>query len=136
MNLIAGLLMMITLWQPQQSDLCPNAPLPRLTIGERAEVAPGISQLRLRALPAVGTGEVLLLFAGYEFEVLAGPSCNGGYSWWRIKLDSGASGWVAEGTWTQYFLRPVEPSTNRCEQNDVPWLHLLLTATCRVMAGL
>ncbi len=133
MNLMASILLLLTVWQPGNAALCPDAPLPRLSVGDRAEVAPDIDRLRLRALPAVGTGEVRLLYTGNQFDVLAGPSCNGGYTWWRVVLDDETSGWVAEGTWEEYYLRPLDRSTTICELTDLPWLHLLVTATCRVM---
>jgi hypothetical protein len=124
---------MVSFWLPRFSELCPNAPLPRLSVGERGTVAPGIDRLRLRALPAVGTGEVQLLYAGNQFEIIAGPSCNGGFVWWRVSVDNGGSGWVAEGTWTEYYLQPLERSTGVCERVDLPWAHLLVTAACKII---
>ena len=114
--------------------ICPDAPLPRLIVGAQGEVAPGIDRLRLRALPAVGTGEVGLLYAGNVFEVISGPSCNGGYAWWRVVLEEGTTGWVAEGDWQQYYLRPISDAPRTlCQQADAPWLHLLLTSACSLM---
>ena len=115
-----------------QAKICPDAPLPRLKIGEVGEVAPDIDRLNLRALPAVGTGEVRLLYSGNQFEVIGGPSCNGGYSWWRVELSTGETGWVAEGAWDAYYLRPVIDDEARtiCNSAQTPWLHLLATAAC------
>jgi hypothetical protein len=110
-------------------DYCPGAPPPRLEIGMPAEVAPTIDRLRLRLLPAVGTGEQRLLWAATPFEVLAGPSCNGGYVWWRIQLADGVTGWVAEGTWSEYYIQPREPQTI-CQRIESPWLQMLLTPLC------
>ena len=121
-----------------QTKLCPDAPLPRLAVGMRAEVAPAIDRLRLRFLPAVGTGEVGLLYSNNQFEVLDGPSCNGGYSWWRVELDSGVRGWLAEGNWQTYFVRPLladEPRTF-CNSAEAPWLHLLITFGCSLLEGM
>jgi hypothetical protein len=121
-------------WAQADVTLCPNAPLPRLIAGEQGEVAPGIDRLRLRALPAVGTGEVGVLYAGNEFEIIAGPSCNGGYVWWRVALDEGTTGWVAEGDWQQYYLRPVSDTPRPlCQRADAPMLHLLLTSACSLI---
>ncbi|MBZ0303312.1 MAG: SH3 domain-containing protein, partial [Anaerolineae bacterium] len=115
---------------------CPDAPLPRLMVGEQAAVAPGVDRLRLRALPAVRAGEIRLLYAGRTFEVLAGPSCNGGYNWWRVQTAEGMSGWVAEGTWEQYYLRPVrEAPVPLCQRAETPIAHLLLTIACRLLSG-
>ncbi len=119
-----------------KTNICANAPLPRLEAGERGEVAPGIDRLRLRALPAVGTGEVGLLHAGNSFEVIAGPSCNGGFAWWRVALADSTTGWVAEGDWTLYYLRPVSDAPQPlCKRADAPWLHLLLTAGCTLLGA-
>ncbi len=116
-------------------QFCVDAPLPRLEIGMRGEVAPGIDRLRLRALPAVGTGEVQLLYGGNPFEVLAGPSCNGGFRWWRVVLDDGSTGWVAEGTWEEYYLRPVSNTPlPLCKRAETPWLHLIVTTVCTLLS--
>lgn len=116
--------------------ICSNAPLPRLQIGEAGEVAPGIDRLRLRALPAVGTGEVGMLRAGHSFEVIAGPSCNGGYAWWRVILQNGTTGWVAEGDWEVYYLRPASTEPRPfCQRPDAPWLYLLVRAGCALLGA-
>lgn len=122
---------------PTQVKLCPDAPLPRLEVGMRGEVASGVDRLRLRHLPAVGTGEVGLLYSGNAFTVIDGPSCNGGYSWWRVELDSGVAGWLAEGTWTTYYVRPVieEEARTLCNSAEAPWLHLLVSFGCRLLSG-
>ena len=132
------LLISLLLAQPSPADttLCPGAPLPRLRPGQAGEVI--VDSLNLRMLPAVGTGEVRRLYTGTPFEVLAGPSCNGGYSWWRIELDGGVTGWVAEGTWTAYYLRPVPAEgapASLCQQAESPWLHLLVTTACTLLGA-
>lgn len=134
---VIGMLMILAGPAMAQDKFCPDAPLPRLVIGGQGEVAPGIDRLRLRALPAVGTGEVRLLYAGNVFEVLAGPSCNGGLSWWRVELDGGTSGWVAEGTWLEYYVRPVSDIPRGvCDRAEIPWLHLLVQASCKLSGAM
>jgi uncharacterized protein YgiM (DUF1202 family) len=86
---------------------CPHAPRTRLQVGMAAVVAPGIGVLNLRALPAVDTGIETQISAGMEMTVLSGPSCNGNINWWRVELESGLRGWVAEGTWELYFVIPA-----------------------------
>jgi hypothetical protein len=86
---------------------CPHAPRPRLSIGATAVVGNGTRRLNLRALPAVDTGVEKLLNAGSTLTVLTGPSCNGGYNWWRVETAKGDRGWVAEGDWEAYFVVPV-----------------------------
>jgi hypothetical protein len=137
MNTFAVILLISAVFASPRTEPCPDAPLPRLQVGVRGEVAPGINRLRLRLLPAVGTGEVHLLYAGNQFEVLAGPSCNGGYNWWRVALDSGETGWAAEGTWAEYFLRPLnDENRTLCECAEAPWLHLLMTVICTLLRGI
>jgi hypothetical protein len=113
---------------PQDEDPCRYPPPTRLAVGDRAEVSAGIDRLRLRILPAVGTGELGLLYAGTQMTVLAGPSCNGGYLWWRVELDDGTHGWVAEGSWSTYYLSPVERTL--CTLPDAPWLRLIVAVVC------
>lgn len=111
-----------------RADACPHAPAPRLTIGETAVVAAGIDHLNLRALPAVDTGIEVVLRTGMELTVLAGPSCNGSYNWWRVELPNGTRGWVAEGSWEQYYVlpsdereRPVKPFQWSCPRFAQRW---------------
>jgi hypothetical protein len=89
------------------ADRCLNAPLPRLRVGIEAVVMPGIGRLNLRALPAVDTGIELQLYEGNRVTVIAGPSCNGMYNWWRVETANGRRGWVAEGTWETYYVVPA-----------------------------
>lgn len=103
--ILMGLLLIRPL--PTRADACPNAPLPRLRIGMIAVVAPTINRLNLRALPAVGTGVVAVLEPGDIMTVIDGPSCNRPYNWWRVELADGARGWIAEGTWDEFFVGPL-----------------------------
>jgi uncharacterized protein YgiM (DUF1202 family) len=100
---------------------CPNAPAPRLYHGATGVVAIGVGPLNLRALPAVSTGIVAQLYSGTRMRVLAGPSCNGGYNWWRVELANGRRGWVAEGDWDRYYVllereadRRIDPVAASC----------------------
>ncbi|MBK8031442.1 MAG: SH3 domain-containing protein [Chloroflexi bacterium] len=105
---------------------CPLAPRSRLHVGAEAVVAPGIDLLNLRALPARTTGVHGRLFAGTRLTVIAGPSCNGSYNWWRIEAPDGTRGWVAEGTWAEYWLNPADQAERVV--NPVEW-------TCGVGLG-
>jgi hypothetical protein len=114
-----------------RADFCTDAPLPRLEVGESGQVAPGIDGLRLRALPAIGAGTLRTLYAENAFTVLAGPSCNSGYNWWRVELENGVKGWLAEAEWLRYYLIPVrdEPKTI-CNSGETPWLYAFLSQVC------
>ena len=114
-----------------QADPCSDAPLPRLIVGESGEVAPGVDRLRLRALPAIGAGTIRTLYARNAFTVLAGPSCNSGYNWWRVEMENGDKGWLAEAEWSRYYLTPIsdEPKTF-CNSGETPWLYAFLSQVC------
>ena len=90
-----------------RADACAGAPLPRLRSGIQAVIAKEVRRVNLRALPAVDTGVQRLLNAGVVVTVLSGPSCNGGYNWWRVETSKGERGWVAEGDWEAYYVVPV-----------------------------
>lgn len=95
------------LMQPDTGGACPNGPRSRLYPGQNAIVAEGVGPLNVRALPAVGTGIRDQLYTGNRVTVLSGPSCNGGFNWWRVETGAGVRGWVAEGTWLRYWLIPA-----------------------------
>ncbi|MCC7209733.1 MAG: toll/interleukin-1 receptor domain-containing protein [Anaerolineae bacterium] len=88
---------------------CSNAPAPRLVVGQRGRVTPGLDNLvnDRPARIASGAVEVVRMSAGTEFDVLDGPVCADGLIWWQI-LHSGYYGWTAEGEGGQYWLEPVE----------------------------
>lgn len=91
---------------------CYDAPAPRLRVGMTAVIAPGVDRLNLRSFPAVSTGIEAQLYSGTEVIVVAGPSCNGHYQWWRVELPGGRRGWVAEGTWEQWYVVPAAQADN------------------------
>ncbi|MBE2182890.1 MAG: SH3 domain-containing protein [Anaerolineae bacterium] len=93
--------------QPGSARDCPLAPATRLHVGMTAVVSPLIGQVNLRALPAVSTGIETPLYQGNRVTVLAGPSCNRHFQWWRVETVNGRRGWVAEGTWENYYLIPT-----------------------------
>lgn len=86
---------------------CPLAPVTRLHVGGEAVVSPLIGQVNLRSLPAVSTGIETPLYQGNRLTVIAGPSCNRHFQWWRVETANGRRGWVAEGTWENYYLIPA-----------------------------
>lgn len=86
---------------------CAAAPASRLRVGMTAVVSPEVGRVNLRALPAVDTGIEAPLYSGSRLTVLAGPSCNGRYRWWRVETTRGLRGWAAEGSWERYYLLPA-----------------------------
>ncbi len=113
-----------------RAEACADAPPTRLLVESTGQVVPGLRGLRLRALPVVDAGEVANLNGGTAFTVLTGPSCNGGYNWWRVELTIGGTrGWLAEGTWTQYFVMRTAGLT-LCDGLQSPMLYALLRGIC------
>lgn len=102
------LLILSGIAKPTFADACLHAPAPRLSVGIEAVVAAGVGPLNMRALPAVDTGISVQLYGGNQVTVIGGPSCNGLYTWWRVENANGSRGWIAEGTWEQYFVVPLE----------------------------
>lgn len=87
-------------------DFCPPAPPSQVTAGMRARVTfTDGTPLRLRETP---NGTVIRnMEEGVPFDVIGGPVCSVGYTWWQVRQDDGISGWAAEGDSDDYFLEPV-----------------------------
>jgi uncharacterized protein YgiM (DUF1202 family) len=65
--------------------------------------------LIVRSQPGRSSREVTRLEPGTYVSVIDGPECVGSYSWWRVRTNSGTTGWVAEGGdgIDPYFICPV-----------------------------
>lgn len=97
------------------ADACLHAPAPILAEGDAAIVAPNLGPLNLRLLPAVSTGIAAQLYGGSRVTVIGQPSCNGEYTWLRVEVPGGRSGWIAQGDWNSYWLLPADMAAE-----DVP----------------
>lgn len=82
-----------------------DCPEPRLEIGGRGRVTPGLPN-RIRTLPSTSGEQIGEIPAGSVFDVLAGPECAEGFLWWNIAF-GGLVGWTAEGNADGYFAEPV-----------------------------
>jgi eukaryotic-like serine/threonine-protein kinase len=92
------------IWQP-----CPGTIPSQLHVGMRASVSfhpPKSNNVRRQPNDhAAITGNI---DPGEQMDILDGPSCQGGYVWWKIRsLSSGLAGWTAEGDQSNYWLLPV-----------------------------
>ena len=96
---------------PQAS--CPGAPPQRVRVGENARVCTAYDQVMVRAQPQRSSAVLTRLEPGRYVSVINGPVCANAFSWWLIRTDSGAVGWVAEGgdEIDPYFLCPVGQSS-------------------------
>ena len=88
---------------------CPGAPRQRVMIGEKARVCTKSDDLIVRKEPDRDGKELTRIKPGTNFMIIDGPSCANKGSWWKVELDSGLEGWVAEGgdNIDPYFICPV-----------------------------
>lgn len=95
----------ITPWQA-----CPDSPYPsQLQVGMRASVAldPPLPN-RIRKKADINSSIVGYVDPGGEVEILEGPACSGGWTWWRVQqIDGPLTGWTAEGDKDGYWLIPL-----------------------------
>lgn len=89
---------------------CPDSPyLSQLQPGMKASVAldPPLPN-RIRANPDTNSAILGYVDPGGMVEILEGPSCGGGWTWWRVQeIDGSLTGWTAEGDEDSYWLIPV-----------------------------
>lgn len=86
---------------------CPGTPVSNVAIGFEARVTSivGGTGLRLRSTP--GGEFVRSMPNGTQFVIIGGPQCQGGYTWWNLRLADGTTGWSAEADQDAYFIEPV-----------------------------
>ncbi len=85
---------------------CDDTPPSQIQVGIPARVAPiDGTPLNMRVLP--GSRVLRQINDNDTFDVIGGPTCQGGFTWWQIRLENGAQGWVAEGTLEDYFIEPL-----------------------------
>ena len=105
-------------------DFCPPAPPSQLTAGMRGRVTfTDGTPLRLRE---TANGTVLRnMEEGTSFDVIGGPVCAGGYTWWQLRQDDGIVGWAAEGDTDDYFMEPMPigalPTAGTASISGVVW---------------
>ncbi len=87
-------LSILTSGSPQAQ--CTGAPLQRLAVGKKAFVCTLDQTLLMRKQPRQSSKENGQLQPNTYFEIIDGPVCADESSYWRIRLDSGRTGWVVE----------------------------------------
>lgn len=94
--------------QPVSNGGCMTLPS-RLSAGQSAVVLPPLPNA-LRSQPYLGYDSVVVgqIPAGGIVQVIAGPNCSDGMSWWLVSY-GGLSGWTAEGQNSTYWLAPYGP---------------------------
>ena len=81
-----------------------------LQIGSSAQVS-NTDGIPLRVREAPGGAVLTEITEGTQFDVLGGPECFDGYTWWQIELASGTTGWSAEGDNEDYWVAVVTAPT-------------------------
>jgi hypothetical protein len=85
---------------------CAGAPRERLIIGERARVLPDDPRaVNVRRLPGTEHRLVTTIPINGIFQVLDGPVCADGFQWYKVHYRE-ATGWLAEGDLTSYYVEP------------------------------
>jgi len=96
---------------PSHVPSCPGSLPQRLAVGSRGRVCTQKDSVRLRVAPGTNNAVRKMLLPGTTFMVIDGPECAGSnWSWWRVELNDGTKGWIAEGGDQKdpYFLCPVD----------------------------
>jgi uncharacterized protein YgiM (DUF1202 family) len=84
---------------------CNSAPLPRLVVGRKGRVTPGVPN-KLRAGPHKDDTVIGYMNGGSTFDVIGGPVCGDGLRWWQVTYN-GLNAWTADGQGTDYWLEPA-----------------------------
>ncbi|NDJ75176.1 MAG: SH3 domain-containing protein, partial [Chloroflexi bacterium] len=102
---------------------CLGAPEPQVTVGDVVIVTeePDIA-LNIRQEPNLTANILTEVPPGETFQITGGPFCEGGYLWWRVRLDNDIEGWAAEGTLAGYFYEPLlsVPDDPNTPQDESP----------------
>jgi hypothetical protein len=84
----------------------------RLAVGAAAQVNfTNDTPLRLRDEPDFDAVEITQMAEGMAFDVVGGPACVNGdsyYRFWQVELADGTIGWAAEADNDEYFMEPIE----------------------------
>lgn len=99
----------IILPPPNVDRGCPGAPPQRVNSGEQAGVCTQSDDLIVRKGPGSDSDALRGIEPGTIFMITDGPSCANNWLWWKVELDSGLTGWVAEGgdNIDPYFICPL-----------------------------
>lgn len=98
-----------TVWlSPQVGQAQPVNRAPR--VGDRIVVTmPNNGQLSVRSLPGTDAALLTRVDSGAQLTILDGPQQANGFTWYRVRSDSGATeGWAADGDGEDRWLSPLE----------------------------
>ena len=87
---------------------CLGAPDPRVKVGDVAIITrEDLRPLNVRQEPNLGATVVTQALPDETMQIIGGPFCEGGYLWWRVRLDNQLVGWAAEGDAENYYYEPL-----------------------------
>lgn len=93
--------------------VCPDTQPSRVSMGMRGRVIITSAPLRVRNQP--GGSIITEIASGTEFEVIGGPECLNGFTWWQIRFQTNTGqlvdGWSAESDSTSYYIEPLTSAT-------------------------
>jgi len=98
-----------TVWlSPEIGQAQPVNRAPR--VGDRVAVTmPNNGQLSVRAVPGPDAALLTRVNSDEQLTVLDGPQQAGGFTWYRVRSDSGSvEGWAADGDGEDRWLSPLE----------------------------
>lgn len=100
----------IILVSPNTDKGCPGAAPQKVVIGDNARVCTESDDLIVRKGPGLDRNKLTGIKPGTIFMIIDGPACANNWFWWKVELDSGLEGWVAEGgdNTDPYFICPVD----------------------------
>jgi uncharacterized protein YraI len=94
--------------QVSGNNSCPGTRLSMLMPGRRGRVSNvSAAANRLRSQPSTQATQVGEIPAGMYFDVLSGPTCADGMAWFEVRSETGAQGWMAEGSAEEYWVMPI-----------------------------
>lgn len=92
----------------KQASACPGAPEQRLEVNEDAKVCTREDNVFLRSGPSKQEVVIKKVSPGTVVLIIDGPECANSWSWWRVRLNDGTTGWMSEGGDREdpYYLCP------------------------------
>jgi hypothetical protein len=86
--------------------VCPGSLPAMFTVGDYVRISPGPPN-NLRSGPTLNSRIVGQLQASTELEIVGGPVCADGYTWWQVRRLR-QEGWTAQGDHNEYWLESLD----------------------------
>jgi len=94
---------------PAGDDVCNNGFGVRLSVGGQGRRADPDVNVNIRPTASTARDRLGLINDSSPFDVLDGPTCAGGLTWYRIRWN-GITGYIAEAANGVYLVEPIEGS--------------------------